>query len=64
VPGKVCKGDSGDNVIFGTQRSDNINPFGGHDTVYAYGGDDYVHHSYGDDTIHGDKLTSVIAPTT
>jgi Ca2+-binding RTX toxin-like protein len=53
VPGKVCKGDSGDNVIFGTKGSDNINPFGGHDTVYAYGGDDYVHHSYGDDTIHG-----------
>jgi Ca2+-binding RTX toxin-like protein len=51
--GKVCKGDSGDNLIIGTNKNDDINPFGGDDTVYAKGGDDYVHHSYGNDVIDG-----------
>jgi Ca2+-binding RTX toxin-like protein len=53
VAGKVCKGDSGDNLIIGSEGNDDINPFGGHDTVYANGGDDNVRHSYGDDIIWG-----------
>jgi Ca2+-binding RTX toxin-like protein len=53
VPGKVCKGDSKDNLIIGSEGNDDINPFGGHDTVYANGGDDNVRHSYGNDTIWG-----------
>jgi Ca2+-binding RTX toxin-like protein len=53
VPGKVCKGDSGDNLIIGSEGNDDINPFGGDDTVYANGGDDNVRHSYGKDTIWG-----------
>src|SRR5829696_10493932 len=53
VPGKVCKGDSGDNLIIGSEGNDDINPFGGNDTVYANGGDDNVRHSYGDDIIWG-----------
>ena len=53
VAGKVCKGDSGDNLIYGSEGNDDINPFGGHDTVYANGGDDNVRHSYGDDIIWG-----------
>jgi Ca2+-binding RTX toxin-like protein len=53
VSGKVCKGDSRDNLIIGSEGKDDINPFGGNDTVYANGGDDNVRHSYGDDTIWG-----------
>src|SRR5918992_2334909 len=53
VSGKVCKGDSGDNMIIGSQGRDDINPFGGNDVVYANGGDDSVRHSYGDDVIEG-----------
>src|SRR5918999_265833 len=33
VSGKVCKGDSGDNLIVGSQGNDDINPFGGNDTL-------------------------------
>jgi Ca2+-binding RTX toxin-like protein len=51
--GKVCKGTSGEDLIYGSPGNDNINPFGGNDTVYAGEGNDYVHHSYGDDIIHG-----------
>ena len=53
VSGKVCKGDSGDNMIIGSPGRDDINPFGGNDVVYANGGDDSVRHSYGDDVIEG-----------
>jgi Ca2+-binding RTX toxin-like protein len=50
---KVCKGTSGNDLIYGSQGIDDINPFGGNDTVYANGGDDSVRHSYGDDIIWG-----------
>ena len=59
VAGKVCKGTSGPDVIIGSKGSDDINPFGGNDTVYAdppgssTGGNDTVRHSYGDDYIEG-----------
>jgi Ca2+-binding RTX toxin-like protein len=53
VSGKVCKGDSRDNLIIGSEEKDDINPFGGNDTVYANGGDDNVRHSYGNDIIWG-----------
>jgi Ca2+-binding RTX toxin-like protein len=53
VSGKVCKGDSRDNLIIGSEGKDDINPFGGNDTVYANGGNDNVRHSYGNDTIWG-----------
>jgi Ca2+-binding RTX toxin-like protein len=53
VSGKVCKGDSRDNLIIGSEGNDDINPFGGNDTVYANGGDDNVRHSYGNDIIWG-----------
>jgi Ca2+-binding RTX toxin-like protein len=53
VSGKVCKGDSRDNLIIGSEGNDSINPFGGDDTVYANGGNDNVRHSYGKDTIWG-----------
>jgi Ca2+-binding RTX toxin-like protein len=50
---KVCKGTSGNDLIYGSQANDDINPFGGDDKVYANGGDDSVRHSYGNDTIWG-----------
>ena len=50
---KVCKGTSGNDLIYGSEGIDDINPFGGHDTVYAKGGADNVRHSYGDDIIWG-----------
>ena len=50
---KVCKGTSGNDLIYGSQGNDDINPFGGDDKVYANGGDDSVRHSYGNDTIWG-----------
>jgi Ca2+-binding RTX toxin-like protein len=59
VAGKVCKGTSGPDVIIGSEGNDDINPFGGNDTVYAdppgssRGGNDTVRHSYGDDYIEG-----------
>ena len=51
--GKVCKGTEGPDVIIGTDRNDDINPFGGDDIVYAKGGNDSVRHSYGKDYIEG-----------
>lgn len=53
VAGKVCKGTSGDDVIIGSDRNDDINPFDGNDIVYAKGGNDTVRHSYGKDYIEG-----------
>lgn len=53
VSGKVCKGTGGNDLIYGSEGNDDINPFGGDDTVYANGGDDNVRHSYGNDTIWG-----------
>jgi Ca2+-binding RTX toxin-like protein len=50
---KVCKGTSGNDLIYGSQANDDINPFGGDDKVYANGGNDSVRHSYGNDTIWG-----------
>jgi Ca2+-binding RTX toxin-like protein len=50
---KVCKGTSGNDLIYGSQGNDDINPFGGDDKVYANGGADSVRHSYGNDTIWG-----------
>jgi Ca2+-binding RTX toxin-like protein len=50
---KVCKGTGGNDLIYGNQANDDINPFGGDDKVYANGGDDSVRHSYGNDTIWG-----------
>jgi Ca2+-binding RTX toxin-like protein len=50
---KVCKGTGGNDLIYGSQGIDDINPFGGNDTVYANGGNDSVRHSYGDDIIWG-----------
>jgi Ca2+-binding RTX toxin-like protein len=50
---KVCKGTGGNDLIYGSQGIDDINPFGGNDTVYANGEDDSVRHSYGDDIIWG-----------
>ncbi|HSK86481.1 MAG TPA: hypothetical protein VK902_24195 [Rubrobacter sp.] len=50
---KVCKGTSGNDLIYGSQGIDDINPFGGDDKVYAYDGNDSVRHSYGNDIIWG-----------
>ena len=50
---KVCKGTSGNDLLYGSEGKDDINPFGGDDEVYADGGDDSVRHSYGDDIIWG-----------
>ena len=50
---KVCKGTGGNDLIYGSEGKDDINPFGGDDEVYADGGDDSVRHSYGDDIIWG-----------
>jgi Ca2+-binding RTX toxin-like protein len=50
---KVCKGTGGNDLIYGSQENDDINPFGGDDKVYANGGADSVRHSYGNDTIWG-----------
>jgi Ca2+-binding RTX toxin-like protein len=50
---KVCKGTGGNDLIYGSQANDDINPFGGDDKVYANGGADSVRHSYGNDTIWG-----------
>ena len=57
--GKVCKGTSGPDTIIGSDGDDDINPYGGDDTVYAdppgssNGGNDTVLHSYGKDYIEG-----------
>ena len=50
---KVCKGTGGNDLIYGSQENDDINPFGGDDKVYANGGADSVRHKYGNDTIWG-----------
>jgi Ca2+-binding RTX toxin-like protein len=50
---KVCKGTGGNDLIYGSQGNDDINPFGGDDMVYADGGNDNVRHSYGVDYIEG-----------
>src|SRR5215211_5207653 len=57
---KVCKGTSGNDLIYGSQGIDDINPFGGNDTVYANGGDDSVRHSFGNDIIYGNKPATTL----
>ena len=51
--GKVCKGTSGPDIIYGSDGDDDINPYGGDDKVYAGRGNDSVRHSYGKDYIEG-----------
>jgi Ca2+-binding RTX toxin-like protein len=53
VSGKVCKGTSGNDTIYGSPGADDISPGLGDDKVYAYGGADQVRHSGGDDYIEG-----------
>jgi Ca2+-binding RTX toxin-like protein len=46
-------GDSGDNVLTGTERGDHIRARGGDDTVTALGGSDHVRAGQGNDTVDG-----------
>jgi Ca2+-binding RTX toxin-like protein len=50
---KVCKGTSGNDLIYGSEGKDDINPFGGDDEVYADGGDDIIWGGTGADTLRG-----------
>ena len=53
VSGKVCKGTTKDDTIYGSSGDDDISPGSGADTVYAAGGNDLVRHNGGNDYIEG-----------
>ncbi len=46
-------GTPGDDVIFGTNKSDVIMSFGGNDTIFGGNGDDVICAGYGDDIVDG-----------
>src|SRR5215211_6382863 len=60
VSGKVCKGTSGNDTIYGSPGADDISPGLGDDKVYAYGGADQVRHSGGNDYIEGGPGSDVL----
>ena len=60
VSGKVCKGTTKDDTIYGSSGDDDISPGSGADTVYAADGNDLVRHSGGNDYIEGGLGTDTL----
>jgi Ca2+-binding RTX toxin-like protein len=54
---KDIRGNSGDNILYGTKQNDYINGGGGNDRLYGYAGNDEIHGGPGRDRINGGANT-------